>query len=144
MLLSVIIPLDANPSLAYVFLGGFIAVSAMFLPGISGAFILLIMGLYEFMIEVLHSILQNIIFLIVFLVGAVLGAVIISRIISFLFKKDKSKTLYFLLGLVIGALSIPIKRIIIQPIEIYDIFIMIGFFIIGIILVTVVNKFGKN
>ena len=47
---------------------------------------------------------DNINYLIAFGIGAVLGAFTISRLISFLFNKDKCKTLYFLLGLVIGVL----------------------------------------
>jgi putative membrane protein len=144
VLLSVIIPLEINPSLGYVFLGGFLAVSAMFLPGISGAFILLIIGLYKYMLDVLHNPIEKITILVVFIIGAILGAVVISRIISFLFKKDKDKTLYFLLGLVIGSLSIPVKRIFQTQIATPDILMMIGLFILGIILVIVINRFGRK
>ena len=107
--LSVLIPVEIAPTISYVFLGGFLAISAMFLPGISGAFILLIMGLYSFMLNVLRDI--KIGYMMVFFFGAGLGAFTISRIVSFLFSKDKCKTLYFLLGLVLGALSIPVKRV---------------------------------
>jgi len=111
ILLSILIPLQVDPTLLYTFVGGFLAISAMFLPGISGAYILLILGIYEFMLKVLHNILDNISYFLIFIVGAILGAFTISRVISFLFSKDRCKTLYFLLGLVIGSLSIPIKRI---------------------------------
>ena len=73
---------------AFFFIGGFFAISAMFLPGISGAFILLIMGIYEFMLGVLHDIPNNLNYFLVFGFGAVLGAFTISRVGSFLFKKD--------------------------------------------------------
>ena len=109
---SMLVPLTVTPSLGYVFLGGFCAINAMFLPGISGAFILLIMGLYEFMVHVLNDVRNNIGFFLVFAAGASLGAFTISRIISFLFKRNKCRTLYVLLGLVIGALGTPIKKII--------------------------------
>jgi len=139
-----LIPLEVNPSLPYVFLGGFIAISAMFLPGISGAFLLLILGLYEFMLKVLHDIPGNLSFFIVFIIGAGLGAMMISRIISYIFKKDKCKTLYVLLGLVFGALSIPIRKILTISLGILDIFIMIGLFILGIFLVMVINSLKKD
>jgi putative membrane protein len=111
VLFAFIIPIDIVPNLLYVFLGGFLAISAMFLPGISGAFILLILGLYEFMLNVLHNIFGNIMVFIIFILGALSGMFAISRIISFLFRKDKCKTLYVLLGLIIGALSIPVRDI---------------------------------
>lgn len=103
------IPAEVNPSLWYVLLGGFVAICAMILPGISGSFILLLMGLYQYMLEAIQNPLMNLKTIIVFLIGAVLGLGTISRLISFLMKKDKSKTLYFLLGLVVGALSTPVR-----------------------------------
>ncbi len=47
--------LNVYPGYIFIFFGGFLAASAMFLPGISGAFILLILGLYEFMIDALDD-----------------------------------------------------------------------------------------
>lgn len=101
----------ANPSYFYLFLGGFLGISAMFLPGISGAFILLIMGLYAPVLESIHNLGSNLMNLIFFGLGIILGGIIISRIITFLFKKYKCKTLYFLLGLVISSLIIPLIEI---------------------------------
>jgi len=140
-----LVPINIEPGLGYTFLGGFFAISAMFLPGISGAFILLILGLYEFMINVLHDISGNLSFLIVFILGAILGAMVISRVISWLFEKDKCKTLYFLLGLVIGALGIPIKRIIQETsFTTSNTIFIIVFLIIGIVLVSFVGRFRKK
>lgn len=139
--LAFLIPATVTVTLPYVFLGGFIAISAMFLPGISGAFILLIMGLYEFLLHILHDITNNLSYLFTFLIGAVLGALTISRIIAFLFKKDKCKTLYALLGLVIGALSIPVKKAAVTATwTLPDIGIMLGLLILGVISVFIVNK----
>lgn len=145
IVLSFLVPLEVSPSLGYVFFGGFVGISAMFLPGISGAFILLIMGLYEFIIGVLHEPFGNVEYLFVFLVGAVLGAMFISRIVSFLFKTDKCKTLYFLLGLVVGALSIPIKRIVgFGGLGVVDWIIIVGYFVLGLIVVFLLNSFDKG
>ncbi len=99
-----------EPSLVHVLIGGFFAISAMFLPGISGSFVLLILGLYEFIINALSDIISNLKFLFVFGIGVILGIYFISRIISFLFEKDKSKTLYALIGLVAGSLFVPVKN----------------------------------
>ena len=144
LMLSILVPLTVTPTLGYVFLGGFFAVSAMFLPGISGAFILLIMGLYEFMINVLNDISSNVSYFLIFITGALSGAFCISRIISFLFKKNKCRTLYVLLGLVIGALSTPLKKILqTASFQISNIFIMVFWFLLGISLVVLVTGCRK-
>jgi putative membrane protein len=144
LMLTILVPLTVTPTLGYVFLGGFFAVSAMFLPGISGAFILLIMGLYEFMINVLNDIRNNISYFLLFITGALSGAFCISRIISFLFKKNKCRTLYVLLGLVIGALSTPLKKILqTATFEISTVFIMVFWLLLGALLVVLVTSRRK-
>ena len=110
--LCFLIPARIDPSPHYLFISGFFAISAMFLPGISGAFILMIMGVYEHLISVLHDIFNNIADVLFFGLGAVLGAFTISRVINFLFSKDRCRTLYVLFGLVIGALAIPVRDVI--------------------------------
>ena len=136
-LMIFISPASVNPSMIYIFIGGFLAISAMFLPGISGAFILFIMGLYEFIIKSVKDL--DLIVLNVFFVGAILGAASISRVVAFLFLKDRCKTLYFLLGFVIGALSIPLKRII-QPMNIFDIIVIVLLVILSMTSVLMINK----
>jgi len=141
---SILVPLTVTPSLGYIFLGGVFAVSAMFLPGVSGAYILLIMGLYEFMINVLNNILKNISYLLIFILGALIGAFSISRIISFLFKKNRCRTLYVLLGLVIGALSTPLRKIIeTTSFRISNVFIMIFCLLSGIVSVVLITSYRK-
>jgi len=145
ILLSILVPVDLVPTKSYVFIGGFLAISAMFLPGISGAFILLIMGLYEFMINILHDISGNIVYFIIFVAGAALGAFTISRIISFLFKKDKCKTLYVLLGLVLGTLSVPLKKIFKMGLfQISNVLTMLFFLLLGVFLVVIIMRYRKN
>jgi len=145
ILLLKLVPVTAPSSLWYVFFGGFIAISAMFLPGISGAFILLIIGLYERMIDVLQDVLGNLDWFLIFAAGALLGAFTISRIISFLFKKNKAKVLYLLLGLVLGALSIPIKKVFeTATFGVLNIFLMLFFLLMGIFIVIVASNCKKN
>ena len=145
ILLSILIPAKITPNIAYIFVGGFLAISAMFLPGISGAFILLILGIYEFMLSVLHDILGKLHYFIAFTIGAILGAFSISRAVSFLFKKDKCKTLYVLLGLVIGCLSIPLKNVCQNTTSwtISNIVVMLLFLILGILSTTIVTSKRK-
>jgi len=142
--LSILVPLTVTPSLGYVFCGGFFAVSAMFLPGISGAYILLIMGLYEFMVNVLNDIANNISYFVMFILGALLGAFSISRIISFLFKKNRCRTLYVLLGLVIGALSTPLRKIIqTTSFQVSNVSIMVFCLLLGILSVVLITSYRK-
>jgi putative membrane protein len=139
------VPLTVTPSLGYVFLGGFCAINAMFLPGISGAFILLIMGLYEFMVGVLNDLRNNIAYFLVFAAGAALGAFTISRIISFLFKRYRCRTLYVLLGLVIGALGTPVKRIAeTTSFQVSNVLIMLSWCVLGAALVFLMGRYRKS
>lgn len=143
-----LVPVNADPSYAYLFVGGFFAVSAMFLPGISGAFILLILGLYEFMIKkVFTDIPGHLDYFIVSSAGALIGMLTISRIISFLFKKDKCKTLYVLLGLVLGSLIIPLNRIYAETSEltITNLSLLMLFFALGAGIILITSKIkNKN
>lgn len=130
-------PAEVSINASYLFLGGFVAISAMFLPGISGSFILLIMGLYEPVIGMISNISANWYSLLIFILGMVAGAMVISRTIVYLFDKDKNKTLYFLLGLVVGALGVPVMKVY----EVGSLDLML--FVIGAIIVLLVNRFAK-
>ena len=131
-------PASISVSTGYLFVGGFFAIGAMFLPGISGSFILLIMGLYEPIIGMLRDISGNWQQLAVFILGMILGAFVISRIISYLFKVDKNKTLYFLLGLVIGALGVPVMKI-------YEVGILDPFlFVLGSLAVLIIVRLFRS
>jgi putative membrane protein len=132
----------SNPSLLMVFFSGFIAVAALFLPGISGSFILLILGMYSYILGLLQNILTNIVPLSIFIIGAITGMIAISRLISYLFSQDKAKTLYVLLGFVIGSLIIPLK-VILPEVTMQNSLNYIGLFLAGlaiVILLTVISK----
>jgi putative membrane protein len=134
-----------EPGLFYLFVGGFVGISAMFLPGISGAFILLIMGLYGHLIGYLHNIGGNLLRISVFCMGIISGAFFISRLINFLFVKSKCKTLYFLLGLVIGSLFIPLRDISMKINKsTADISLSIMFFLSGLLLVSLIEHINKR
>jgi len=100
----------SNHSLPMIFLTGFIAISAMLLPGISGSFMVLILGQYEYMLHALRDF--QLMIVSVFMVGAVLGLVTFARLMAFLLKKYHSITILFLSGLMFGALRKPIEEII--------------------------------
>lgn len=135
----------SNPTPLYIIFGGMLAISAMFLPGVSGSFILLVLGLYNIVYSSLHDILNSYMILIYFGIGIVIGAILISRIIDFLFRWDKSKTLYYLTGLIIGALSVPIKQIFtITNFNSVNILIMMILLIIGFGIVFYTEKISKK
>ncbi|MCW7494404.1 DUF368 domain-containing protein [Leptospira sp. 2 VSF19] len=95
-----------NPLIA--FLTGAIAISAMILPGISGSYIMLVLGEYQIVIGKLSTILEpsSIIFLGAFGIGCLLGLLIFTHFVKWLFVKYKSHTMTFLLGLILGSFFI--------------------------------------
>ena len=98
----------------YIFLCGIICSLAMILPGISGAYILIILGTYEFLIKKISDFsaeLDSITTIVIFGFGFLIGVIIFSRIIKYLLKSFKKQTFVTLIGLIIGSLPkiLPIK-----------------------------------
>jgi putative membrane protein len=86
------------------FLGGFVAICAMILPGISGSFILLLVGLYPVFLQAIHH--MEIIKLLWFGAGCITGLVVFSRFLLWLLHSYHSQTLAVLIGFLIGSLSV--------------------------------------
>jgi putative membrane protein len=101
-----LIPIQTPEALWFIFLCGIVAICAMILPGISGAFILLILGKYEFITATLKNLFlaQNIIIILVFCLGCVVGLAGFSRVLNYLLGKFHNLTLAFLAGLITGSL----------------------------------------
>lgn len=78
-------------------------------PGISGAFLLLLLNQYEYMLGVLNRFVITDI--VVFLFGACLGIMSFSRVLDYLLRNHEAITLSFLVGLMIGTLRLPYNRI---------------------------------
>ncbi|EMY70744.1 DUF368 domain-containing protein [Leptospira vanthielii] len=95
-----------NPLIA--FFTGAVAISAMILPGISGSYIMLVLGEYQIVIGKLSTILEpsSIVFLGAFGIGCLLGLLIFTHFVKWLFLKYKSHTMTFLLGLILGSFFI--------------------------------------
>ena len=87
----------------FIFLSGAIAITAMIMPGISGSFILLLLGKYEFILNAVKDLQLSII--IIFGVGCVAGIISFSNIISWFFKKFYNATMALLTGFMIGSLN---------------------------------------
>jgi len=110
--LSFMTPASENENLFFVFICGIIGISGMMLPGLSGSFILILMGNYELLMVTAVTEL-NIILLSVFFLGSVFGLMSFSHILSWVFKHYKNQTLALLTGFILGSLSIiwPWKKV---------------------------------
>ena len=87
-----------------IFIAGSIALCAMILPGISGSFILVLLGLYPMFIDALASFHMD--FLIVFAMGGIVGLMLLSRILSWLMSHYKAAVIATMSGFLLGSLSI--------------------------------------
>jgi putative membrane protein len=102
-----LIPINTPEALWFILLSGIVAICAMILPGISGAFILLILGKYEFILATLKNpfLPQNFSVILVFCVGCIVGLVTFSRVLNYLLQNFHNLTLAFLAGLITGSLQ---------------------------------------
>ncbi|WP_099293960.1 DUF368 domain-containing protein [Butyricimonas sp. Marseille-P3923] len=101
--ITVLTPTSTPETWWFVLLSGAIAICAMILPGISGAFILLLLGKYEYIITAVSDF--NIGILLVFLVGAVAGIISFSHLLSWLLKNYHGMTVALLTGFMVGSLN---------------------------------------
>ncbi len=101
-----LMPAATPEALWFVFLSGMLAICAMILPGLSGAFILLILGKYEFIIATLENPFspENMVIIAVFVSGCALGLAGFARFLKLLLEKYHSLTLAFLAGLMFGSM----------------------------------------
>lgn len=100
--LCLVSPSQTSDSLPFIFICGAIAMCTMILPGISGSFVLVLLGKYAFMMDAVSSL--NITVLVVFSIGAILGILAFSHAFSWLLKKAYNGTMMFLAGLMLGSL----------------------------------------
>ena len=133
--------------IAYIFISGMIAISAMVLPGISGSTILLIFGLYAPILNGVKGILklnfEYLLGVVIFGCGILLGILLTVRVVRYLLKNFRSQTIYCIIGLMIGSIysvimgptSLEVPK---APMSIQSFSIV--FFIIGCILVPALEK----
>jgi putative membrane protein len=101
-------PTEGSTSLFYVFICGAIAICALMLPGISGSFMLLILGMYTFIITTLKNVLvfqamSDIIIIATFALGCLTGVISFSRVLTWLFKKFPQITMATMIGFLVGS-----------------------------------------
>jgi putative membrane protein len=162
-------PASQNDSFFYLVICGVVGICSMILPGLSGSFILILLGNYELvMIQAVNE--MNFSILLPVLIGAVVGLVAFSHILSWIYKKFKNQTIAILTGFILGSLSIlwpwknEIYRInqagdfilnngekIVQSYSLYipktlnsEVLMAMGFIIIGILCIAVIEKFAQG
>ena len=113
VIISVMNPARENSGLLYLFLCGVVAICSMILPGLSGSFVLILMGNYQLvMIDAVND--RNPGILIPVGIGAVVGLLAFSHILSWVFKRYRDQTISLLTGFILGSLSVlwPWQRLI--------------------------------
>ena len=153
-----------NNSWWFFVLAGSLAICAMILPGISGAFILLILGAYAPILDALNS--QNLKIISLVAIGAIIGLFTFSKILKWVFHNHKALTLALLTGFMAGSihkiwpwrktlttrinskgLEVPLKEINISPMD-FDgdpkISLSILVFLIGITIIVGMNKLSNK
>ncbi|MBT8219260.1 MAG: DUF368 domain-containing protein, partial [Bacteroidia bacterium] len=169
--ITVATPAQGSQSTFMIFISGFIAITALILPGISGSFMLLLMGMYTFILGSVKEALktqawEHLKVFVVFGCGAVLGLVIFSRVLTWLFKYYRDLTLAILTGFMLGSLNkiwpwrnvlstrvnrkgveVPFLEENVMPDAYFGepfVFGVIISMIIGILIVLVLSKFDKQ
>jgi putative membrane protein len=101
--ITVTSPAETPNGLWFIFLCGAIAICAMILPGISGSFILILLGKYYYIMEAVKQL--NILVMLVFICGAIVGITSFSRVLSFMLRRFHDITIAVLTGFMLGSLN---------------------------------------
>ena len=101
--ITVATPAETPSYLWFIFLCGAIAICAMILPGISGSFILVLLGIYFFIMDAVKTL--DLVIIAVFGAGAVVGITSFSRVLSYALKHVRNITLAVLSGFMLGSLN---------------------------------------
>jgi len=96
-------PMTNEATNLFIFICGMVAICAMILPGISGSFILLILGAYEVIIKAVKEF--DVTKILIFVAGCVVGILSFSHLLNWMFKKHKNITIALLTGFLLGSLQ---------------------------------------
>ncbi|MAU55067.1 MAG: DUF368 domain-containing protein [Flavobacteriales bacterium] len=124
LIISFTDPIEENKNLMFIFFCGFISVSGMIIPGLSGSFLLILLGNYKLLlIDSVNSLYNSLLILIgiesnishnlellkivlVFTLGSILGLILLSNFLSYLIRKHEETVNQFIIGFVFGSLII--------------------------------------
>jgi putative membrane protein len=141
-----LVPAQTPNTLPFIFVSGVIAICAMILPGISGSFLLVVLGKYE---QILHAVNQReFTTLIVFALGAGIGLLLFAKLLSYLLKNYHDTTMAILIGLMIGSLRKiwpwRTEQGLFFPTELSkETLYTVGLLVVGIGVVTAIESFTK-
>lgn len=161
--ITILNPMENPDTLWFIFISGAIAICAMILPGISGSFILLLLGSYTLILSAVKEL--KLLTIATFALGCVIGLLSFSKFLNWLFKKHHNITVAALTGFLIGSLNKiwPWKEVVstrinskgeivpfiennILPVN-YDgnsqIIIVIGLALVGFLLIFGLEKLGN-
>ena len=102
--IALLAPATENPGFLYVFLCGIVAICSMILPGLSGSFVLIIMGNYALILGAIGRLEINI--LLPLMIGCVVGLVAFSHVLAWVFKNYRDITIALMTGFILGSLAI--------------------------------------
>jgi putative membrane protein len=108
--ITVFSPSEGSQSYPFIFVSGMIAICALILPGISGSFILLLLGMYTFILESVKAVIEDqslaaLMITGVFALGCLVGLALFSNVLNWTFKYYRHPTLALLTGFMIGSLN---------------------------------------
>ena len=163
--IATLAPASENDSVWYVFVCGVIAISSMILPGLSGSFVLILMGNYALVLGAISTF--NLSVLIPMAFGCAFGLIAFSHILSWVFKRYADQTLALMTGFVVGSLVIiwpwkqatmaTVERVGKPPKEIIESYqwllpsftnsgtwLAIGLMILGALCIAAMNRFANQ
>lgn len=148
------------PTYVNFFIGGAIAICAMILPGISGSYLLVIMGLYQDVLAAVND--RDVVSIGIFVAGIIFGLLFFVRIVSWLLRTRRHVTLVALTGIMLGALRtvwpwkevlttrvnsegavVPLMMGNILPTESGEVIMSIGLALAGALVVVVLSRLGE-
>ncbi|HWH37598.1 MAG TPA: DUF368 domain-containing protein [Candidatus Limnocylindrales bacterium] len=135
----------ADPSLVYVFLSAAVAICAMILPGVSGAFLLHVLGIYTTSLDALRNL--DLAYVGVFVAGAVVGLGSFARVLEWLLVHRHAMTMAVLTGLMIGSVRAlwpwqDADRALLAPPDVASFGAMAGLAALGFVLVSALIWYG--
>ncbi len=130
--------LQLGHSLFVIFFSGLVAICAMILPGISGAFVLLLLNQYEYLLGVLRDL--RLLEIFIFFLGALIGVLFFSRAINYMLNRYRPQTICFLIGMMLGALRFSYQEIVNVNYLVLPVLISAGF---GFLIVFILEKFSS-
>lgn len=156
-LITTLSPAETPDGLWFIFLSGAIAICAMILPGISGSFILLLLGKYEYVLSAVKSL--DLLVIVVFAAGCLIGLVSFSKLLHWLLHRHFETTMATLAGFMLGSLNkiwpwkeltessfinlspATYTQLTGQPNHLY---LALAFFVLGIVIVISLEWLGKK